>query len=197
VKAALLAMHYQNDVLHVDGKVRVGVAADDPKRHVLIDAATRLLAAARRHGVPVISVRIAFAPGYADCLRNCALFRNVAASGAVQDGHWGAEFFDALAPRAGEAVVTHRRDNPFWETDLAKVVQRTGATRLYMAGIATNYVVEHGARHASDLGYDVAVVGDACSTAKPHLHAASLETLSMLADIVTVDEATAQMGVTS
>jgi len=56
----------------------------------------------------------------------------------------------------------------------------TGATRLYMAGIATNYVVEHGARHASDLGYDVAVVGDACSTAKPHLHAASLETLSII-----------------
>ena len=194
MKAALLAMHYQNDVLHPDGKVRVGVAAADPKRTQLIDAAARLIASARAHGVPVISVRIAFAPGYADCLTNCALFRNVAASGAVQEGHWGAAFFEALAPQDGEAVVTHRRDNPFWETDLADVVQRTGATRLYIAGIATNYVVEHGARHASDLGYDVAVVGDACGTAKAHLHAASLETLSLLADIVTVDEAVARMG---
>ena len=197
MKAALLAMHYQNDVLHPDGKVRVGVAADDPKRTQLVDAAARLIAGARANGVPVISVRIAFAPGYADCLRNCALFRNVAASGAVQEGHWGADFYDALAPQDGEAIVTHTRDNPFWETDLADVVQRTGATRLYIAGIATNYVVEHGARHASDLGYDVAVVGDACSTAKAHLHAASLETLSLLADIVSVDEAVAQMGAAS
>ncbi|QNK75433.1 cysteine hydrolase [Variovorax sp. PAMC28562] len=194
MKAALLAMHYQNDVLHPDGLVRVGVAADDPKRTLLIDAAARLIAGARANGVPVISVRIAFAPGYADCLTNCALFRNVAKSGAVQEGQWGADFFAALAPLSGEAIVTHQRDNPFWATDLEAVVQRTGATRLYMAGIATNYVVEHGARHASDLGYDVAVIGDACSTAKPHLHAASLETLSLLADIVTVDEAVAQMA---
>ena len=194
MKAALLAMHYQNDVLHPDGLVRVGVAADDPKRTMLIDAATRLIAGARANGVAVISVRIAFAPGYADCLTNCTLFRNVVKSGAVQDGQWGADFFATLAPLSGEAIVTHQRDNPFWATDLEAVVQRTGATRLYMAGIATNYVVEHGARHASDLGYDVAVVGDACSTAKAHLHAASLETLSLLADIVTVDEAVAQMS---
>jgi nicotinamidase-related amidase len=194
VKAALLAMHYQNDVLHPEGKVRVGVAADDPKRTELIGAALRLLQGARQHGVPVISVRIAFAPDYADCLANCELFRRTAQSGAVQEGQWGSAFFDALAPLPGEAVVTHRRDNPFWATELDQVVQRTGATRLYLAGIATNYVVEHGARHASDLGYDVAVVADACSTAKRHLHEASLETLSMLASIVTVDEALRQMG---
>jgi nicotinamidase-related amidase len=72
-------------------------------------------------------------------------------------------------------------------------VRSTGASRLYVAGIATNHVVEHGARHASDLGYEVAVVADACNTAQAHLHAASLETLAMLADVVNVDEAVAQM----
>ncbi|VTU21049.1 Isochorismatase family protein YecD [Variovorax sp. SRS16] len=187
-------MHYQNDVLHPEGKVRVGIAADDPKRSELIDAALRLMQGAREHGVPVISVRIAFAPDYSDCLVNCELFRRTAQGGAVQEGHWGSAFFDALAPLPGEAVVTHKRDNPFWATDLDEVVRRTGATRLYVAGIATNYVVEHGARHASDLGYDVAVVADACSTAKRHLHEASLETLSMLASIVSVDEALKQMA---
>lgn len=186
-------MHFQNDVLHPDGKVRVGVAAEDPKRMVLIDAALRLVRGARAQGVPVISVRIAFAQDYSDCLTNCELFRRTAQSGAVREGQWGSAFFEALAPLPGEAVVTHKRDNPFWATELEEVVKRTGATRLYIAGIATNYVVEHGTRHASDLGYEVAVVADACSTAKAHLHAASLETMSMLADIVTVDEAVAQM----
>mgnify|MGYP002040236006 FL=1 len=80
MKAALLAMHYQNDVLHADGKVRVGVAADDPARPRLIASAGRLIAGARAAGVPVIFVRIAFAPGYVDCLDNCTLFRRVAQS---------------------------------------------------------------------------------------------------------------------
>ncbi|MDR6889118.1 nicotinamidase-related amidase [Variovorax sp. 3319] len=192
-KAALLAMHYQNDVLHADGKVRVGVAADDPARPRLIASAARLIAGARASGVPVIFVRIAFAPGYADCLRNSMLFRRVAETGAVLDGQWGAEFYSELAPLSGEAVVTHKRNNPFWASGLEEAVRSTGATRLYVAGIATNHVVEHGARHASDLGYDVAVVADACSTAQPHLHAASLETLAMLADVMLVDEAIARM----
>ena len=186
-------MHYQNDVLHPDGKVRVGVAADDPARPRLIASAARLVAAARAHGVPVISVRIAFAPDYSDCLRNCMLFRRVAETGAVVEGQWGAEFYAQLAPLPGETVVTHKRNNPFWGSGLEEAVRLTGATRLYLAGIATNHVVEHGARHASDLGYDVTVVADACSTAQPHLHAASLETLAMLADVVQVDAAIAQM----
>ncbi|RST54196.1 cysteine hydrolase family protein [Variovorax sp. DXTD-1] len=186
-------MHYQNDVLHVDGKVRVGVAADDPARPRLIASAARLIAGARANGVPVIFVRIAFAPGYADCLHNSMLFRRVAETGAVLDGQWGAEFYAELAPLPGEAVVTHKRNNPFCASGLEEAVRSTSATRLYMAGIATNHVVEHGARHASDLGYDVAVVADACSTAQPHLHAASLETLGMLADVMLVDEAIARM----
>lgn len=194
MKAALLAMHYQNDVLHADGKVRVGVAADDPARPRLIASAGRLIAGARAAGVPVIFVRIAFAPGYVDCLANCTLFRRVAQSGAVQEGSWGAEFYDELAPLPGEAVVTHKRNNPFWASGLEQAVRATGADRLYVAGIATNHVVEHGARHASDLGYDVAVVADACNTAQPHLHAASLENLSMLAQVIGVEDALAQMG---
>jgi len=36
-------------------------------------------------------------------------------------------------------------------------------------------------------------VADACSTAQPHLHAASLESLAMLADVMLVDEAIARM----
>ncbi|CAA2110356.1 cysteine hydrolase family protein [Variovorax paradoxus] len=193
MKAALLAMHYQNDVLHADGKVRVGVAADDPARPRLIASAGRLIAGARASGVPVIFVRIAFAPGYADCLDNCQLFRRVAETGAVQEGSWGAGFYGDLAPLPGEAVVTHKRNNPFWASGLEEAVSATGARRLYVAGIATNHVVEHGARHASDLGYRVAVVADACSTAQAHLHAASLETLAMLADVIQVDDAVRQM----
>ena len=59
----LLALHYQNDAIHAEGKIGVGLAKDGSlRREALIGAAGRLLAGARANGVPVISVRIAFRP---------------------------------------------------------------------------------------------------------------------------------------
>ncbi len=184
---AVLALHYQNDVWHADGKIHVGVVSDGA-RHAVTQAARRLLSGARSATLPVIHVRIAFKPDYSDCLSNCELFRKVNSLGALQDGTWGAEFLDELKPLLTETVTKHTRDNPFYLSNLEELLRGLGVSKVIIAGIATNYAVEHATRHASDLGYDVIVAHDACTTAKPHLHAASLETLSLLAGIRSVDE---------
>jgi nicotinamidase-related amidase len=189
----VLALHYQNDILHSDGKVRVGIAHDSDQRQAVIGAARRLFDATRAHRLPLIHVRIAFKADYSDCLDNSEIFRKVRALGAVRDGTWGAEFFDELQPLPSERVVTHTRDNPFFLSSLEQAIAELGAQRLIMAGIATNYVVEHAARHASDLGLDVIVAHDACTTAKAHLHSGSLETLSLLATIRSVKEIVADL----
>ena len=44
---AVLALHYQNDVLHPEGKIRVGLDADSGARQRLLDRAAALLAGAR------------------------------------------------------------------------------------------------------------------------------------------------------
>ena len=62
-------------------------------------------------------------------------------------------------------------------------------------GVATNASVEGTARVASDLGYRTVVVADACSAATPAAHAASLESLGLLAEITTTDELLAGLGV--
>ncbi|ASR89130.1 MULTISPECIES: cysteine hydrolase family protein [Alcaligenes] len=179
---ALLALHYQNDVLHADGLIRVGVEANSPQRQALIEAAGRLLAQARAQGVPIVHVRVGYRPDYADLLCNAPILHNVKRIGAMQTGSWGAQFFDGLAPLPNEFEVHHTRINAFFGSALEPVVRRLGVERLVIAGVATHSVVESTVRHAVDMGYEVAVVASACG-APPATHEASLASMSLIAQI--------------
>lgn len=187
---ALIALHYQNDVLHPNGKIRVGIAADSPLRAGVIAAAEQLLKAARVRALPIVHVRVAFRPDYADLLANAPIFRNVAAIGAVAEGSWGAAFYESLAPLEGnprEFVVTHRRINGFYESSLETVLRAVGARRLVVAGVATHSVVESTVRHAVDMGYEVTVAADACAAGNPGAHAAALESMRLIARVCDID----------
>jgi len=195
VKTAVVAVHYQNDVLHPDGRVRAGLEPDDRNRATLIRNARRLLAGARAQGIPVVSARIAFRPGYRGHIANSPMFSAVVVHGALVEGTWGAEFYPQLKPRRGELVVTHSRINAFYGSDLEPVLTSLGTRRLVVAGVATHSAVEHTARHAADMGYEVLVAADACAAADPELHVASLRTLALhVARVATVDEILGELG---
>lgn len=186
MRAVLLALHYQNEVLHPEGRIRVGLDGASPARAAVIGAAEQLLAVARARAIPVVHVRVAFRPDYADLRTNAPIFRNVAALGAVREGSWGAAFYDTLAPREddpAEFVVTHKRINGFYESSLETVLRALAATRLLVAGVATHSVVESTVRHAADMGYEVAVVAPACAAANPGAHAAALASMALVATI--------------
>lgn len=189
----VLALHYQNEVLHPDGQIRLGVA-DDDRRGSVVAAATRFLAGARGAGLPIVHVRIAFPAGHQGVLTNAPIFRNVVRSGAMVEGSWGSEFHEGLEPLQGEAVVTHNRVNAFYDSPLEMVLRGLSATRLILAGVATNSVVEHSARHAADMGYEVVVVADACSAARADVHEAALFNLSLVGEVATVDALFAGAG---
>jgi biuret amidohydrolase len=186
--SAVLAMHYQNDVVHPEGRIRFGLAAGDGRRAGVVAAAGRLLAGARAQGVPVISVRIAFRPDYAEVVPNAEIWRRLVSSKAAQEGSWGVEFYDGLGPLPGEFVVTHTRNNAFYASPLEGVLRALRPDRLVIAGIATNFSVESTARHASDVGFDTVIADDACSAASPEAQCASLAALAMLATIRKVDD---------
>jgi nicotinamidase-related amidase len=192
--SVLLALHYQNEVLHRSGRIRLGVAEHDPAREQLVAAAKRLLDGARAHAVPVVSVRIAFREGHAEIIPNAEIWRRVIANKVMEEGSWGAEFHEGLGPLPGEFVVTHDRNNAFYASSLEGVLARLAPSRLVIAGIATNFVVESTARHASDAGYDTVIAADACSAGTPEAHLASLASLAMLATVSTVDDIVAQWG---
>lgn len=190
-RPTVLALHYQNDVLHPDGRIRVGLSADDPARATIMDAAGRLLAGARARGWPIIHVRVAYRPDYADLVQNAPILRAVAASGAVREGTWGAQFHDALCPldNAREFVVTHNRINAFYGTPLDTLLRQLDARQLLVAGVATHSVVESTVRHAVDCGFEVTVLADACTAANPNTHLAALASMQLIATISTVEHA--------
>ncbi len=185
----VLALHYQNDQLHPEGRIRVGLSEDDPARARLIAAAGRLLAGARERGWPVIHVRMAFRPDYADLARNTPIFRKTAEIGAVRDGHWGSEFFAELAPlqdNPREFAFKHNRISAFYGTELESLLRLLGATRLVIGGIATHSVVESTVRDAADRGFEVTVAADACAAAGA-AHDNALASMKLIAEVGDVD----------
>jgi len=193
MQTAVIALHYQNEVLHPDGKIRLGVAEGATGRDQVIERAGRLLAGARIAGVPVVSVRVAFRPDHADVLQNAQIFRDVVKMGAMIEGSWGAAFLDGLGPLPGEFVVTHNRIGAFHGSTLDAVLRVIRAGRLIVAGVATSSVVLTTVGQAVDLGYEVIVAEDACSAASAGMHAAALDLMSIVADVVGVDKALARL----
>lgn len=184
----LIALHYQNDVLHAEGRIRVGLGDDDRARLDLIDAGARLLDGARQRGWPIIHVRVAYRPDYSDLIQNAPILRNVAAIGAVQEGSWGAAFHERLSPLNSEFVVTHNRINAFYGSTLETLLRQFQARHLVIAGVATHSVVESTVRHAVDCGFEVSVVADACASAAPQVHQASLASMALIAKISMVGQ---------
>ncbi|MEZ2624534.1 cysteine hydrolase family protein [Paenalcaligenes hominis] len=182
----LLALHYQNEVLHEEGKIRVGIEANSPDRQRVITAAASLLSQARQTHVPIVHVRVAYRPDYADLICNAPILEAVKQMGAMQDGSWGAQFYTGLEPlvnHSAEFVVSHKRINAFYGSDLEVILRKLNAQRLVVAGVATHSVVESTVRHAVDMGFEVIVAADACG-APPEAHANALQSMRLIAKVV-------------
>jgi nicotinamidase-related amidase len=186
-RTALLALHYQNDVVHPEGRIRLGLAQDDARREAVLSAAERLIGGARPVGVPVVHVRVAFRPDFADVIRNGPIWENVVRIGAVAEGSWGAAFHDRLCPLPDEHVVRHGRINAFFGSPLEEILRLFDAESLVLAGVATNSVVEHTARHAADMGYRVTVAADACAASRRDLHQAALDNIALIGTVASVE----------
>lgn len=184
----VVALHYQNDILHPDGKIRLGFGEGAANRNKVLSAAARLIDGARSASIPVVHVRTARPAANRSFVENAPIFRNVVAAGAVVEGHWGSEFFEGLGPMGEEFVVVHNRVNGFYDSTLEMRLRELGATHLVIAGVATNSCVEHTARHAADMGYAVTVAQDACSAARPEVHNAALFNIDLIGAVANVDE---------
>lgn len=191
-RQAVLALHYQNDVVHPEGKIRLGFAAGDAQRESVLAAAERLLAGARAASVPIVHVRIAFRPDHAEVIRNGPIWENVARIGAVTEGSWGAAFHERLMPLPAEHVVRHGRINAFFGSPLEEILRLLDARDLVIAGVATNSTVEHTARHAADMGFQVTLVEDTCAASRPELHRAALDNIALIGRVVPVDAVLAE-----
>jgi len=112
----------------------------------------------------------------------------------------GAEIHESVAPRADEPVIVKHFPNSFRESPLLEELRRAGVEKLTICGAMSHICIDATTRAAVDLGFDCAVVHDACATrdvefqgkkvAAPDVHAAYMSALGFAyAKMLTTQEA--------
>jgi nicotinamidase-related amidase len=76
----------------------------------------------------------------------------------------GGDVVDAVAPAPGDRFLFKPRYSALDGTALDKLLSELGATRLVLAGAATEMCVAQTGIDARELGYQVTVLRDACAT---------------------------------
>jgi nicotinamidase-related amidase len=159
------------------------LAAQVARREVLGRAA-KTLDAARGAGLFVVHVRLAFDPSYELRTNAAARFAAYKDKGAMLVGSPEAAFMPEVTPLTSEPIVTKGGVDPFIGTQLLEVLLRNGVSRVALAGVATNLVVESAARHAIDSGLQVVVLEDLCASFAPEMHEFAItRTLPLFAEI--------------
>jgi len=184
MRDALIALHFQNDICHPQGRIPFSLDRNSRMAAGFLDASKRVLAAARDAGWTIAHMHIVFAADYSNLPRNCRLFEKTAALGALKRGSWGAGPLSGFEPAAGEIFVTGTGNSAFRRTELERELNACGVERVNVIGLATQFSVEHTVRDAADMGYHVRVFGDCCASADLQAHRASLRTMALLADVV-------------
>lgn len=120
------------------------------------------------------------------------------AAGFFLPGSEGTKIHDSVAPTDGEKVILKHFPNSFRETKLEQELRTLGVERVVITGMMTLMCIDATSRAASDLGFEVIVLDDACAARAlefngikipaTQVHAAFLAALQMFyADVTDTD----------
>lgn len=152
-----------------------------------VDHCALAVRSARSMGVLVVHVRVAFSPGHPEANPHSPMLRFMRDKGMLIEGNAGTAFDPRVAPMPGEIVVTKHAVSAFGGTPLDQILRGRGAGTIVIGGLVTHYAVDGTARDAHDRGFRVIVLEDACASATPARHDASLANLAFLAETVTTE----------
>ncbi|MBX7466334.1 hydrolase [Streptomyces sp. NPDC002506] len=152
-----------------------GIVAAPTEPHSSADVVARsaeLADAFRSHGLPVVLVRVSFAPDGADAPQGRT---EAAGRGAQQPPQGWDVIVDELAGHPEDITVTKRNWGAFHGTDLDLQLRRRGVTQIVLTGVATSIGVESTARAAYEHGYHVTLASDAMTDLNAEAHRNSIE----------------------
>lgn len=197
-RVALLVIDVQNTYLE-----RPDPATLTPEERVRFDAWTpfharmngqvipsiaRLLEAFRSLGEAVLFARIA-------CLRPDGADRSLSQKKPgwnnilLPSESEASQIVPALAPQAGEIVVTKTTDSALTGTNLRLILSNMGITHVVCCGIFTDQCVSSTVRSLADESFDVIVAEDACAAGTMELHLREVEILNRIyCEVMRVDD---------
>lgn len=141
---ALIIVDLQNDYFPAGKWPLVGIEQAAEK-------AAAVLGHFREHSLPIVHIRHEFPSDEAPFF---------------VPGSEGARIHASMAPQesAGEAVILKNSVNAFLNTGLHEHLQKQGIEQLVVVGAMSHMCIDAATRAASDLGYSVTVLEDACAT---------------------------------
>ena len=188
-RTALLLVDYQVALCAEGEHTRLPALAAAVRERGVVDAAKRVLEAARDAGVYVVHVRLAFDPSYEVRSNRTPRWAAYPEQRAMLADSPEAQIVAPLAPLPTEPVVVKGSVDPFIGTPLASMLLGNGIRDLAVAGVATNLAVESAVRHAGDSGFGVTVLEDLCASFSADAHAFAVGTvLPMFASVVSSDD---------
>lgn len=126
----------------------------------IVKNAVKLTEAFREHGLPVVLITVDGRPA--------GRTERGPAGTAIPAG-WD-ELLPELNRQPGDHLVTKRTRGAFTNTGLEQYLRERGVTQVVVTGVATSAGVESTARHAHELGFNVALALDAMTDRDAEAH---------------------------
>jgi nicotinamidase-related amidase len=146
-----------------------------PSAGPLVERVAALLAEARRAGLLIVHVHVAFRPGHPEVSARNVMFRGVKEHGLMLRGSAESGFDPRLAPDEDEVTITKTRVGAFRATPLDQILRANDVDVLLIAGINTSGTVLSTVRDAADRDYELIVVSDCCADPDEELHRLLIE----------------------
>ncbi len=154
-RTAVLLLDVQKDLVDITPGL---------KQNRVIENMVGVLKAARRRKIPVIHITASVRADFLDLPNDNPLWDGLRKKRQLIIGTKGAAIDPRVKPLKNELVLNKTCVDPFLTTNLGQALQNSDANTIILMGLWTNYVVEATARHASDMGYRVLLVREACAS---------------------------------
>ncbi|EXJ53705.1 uncharacterized protein A1O5_13061 [Cladophialophora psammophila CBS 110553] len=145
---------------------------------------SQTIEAARKIGLNVIYVRVAFRPGFPEASPRNASLARVRAHGGFVEGDTSTDIHAAVAPQEGDILVTKRRVSALHGTDLDLILRSLDVKTLVISGLSTSGVVMSTVRQGADMDYKLVVLEDLCWDTEQDVHDAALKVIAKQAQVV-------------
>lgn len=197
---ALIVIDMQRDFIE-EGGFGASLGNDVRPLQAIVPTTARLIAAARKAGLPVIHTRECHKPELSDCppakrergKPGLRIGDHGPMGRILIAGEPGAEIVPDLAPVPGEKVIDKPGKGAFHATDLGDHLASLGTRTLIFAGVTTEVCVQTTMREANDRGFECLLAEDATESYFPNFKAAALEMIRAQGAIVGWTASTGQI----
>lgn len=89
---------------------------------------------------------------------------------AANDAHFfvpntvGVEIHPQIKPKMNDTVITKHYPNSFFKTNLEDKLKQHNITDLIICGMMSHMCIDTTVRYAHELGYNITIISDACTT---------------------------------